>query len=190
MKRDTIIGYDGELMNTEIYFGEALIDPFALTQEQVSIPAIARRLSRIYRFGGESLCTVAEHSVNVSRMVPNHLAMAGLLHDAAEAYIGDCVRPLKQCSCFVRVASGRIRMQTFEEAENRILRVILGSQGIGYTTLPDAVKDADDAAMRDEMSFLSAADATARYMTPGEAEAAFMARYFEINKGRGIEVAA
>jgi uncharacterized protein len=70
--------------------------------EQINIRDIASALSKICRFGGhvEEFYSVAEHSF----LAANEAFQAGhspdeclavLLHDAAEAYVGDMVKPLK-----------------------------------------------------------------------------------------------
>jgi len=70
--------------------------------EDVCIEDIAHHLSLICRYGGacREFYSVAEHSVRMTEELERHsndvqLLFWCLLHDAAEAYLGDMVRPLK-----------------------------------------------------------------------------------------------
>jgi len=75
----------------------ALMNLTCPNAEDIDIEDIAQALSRICRFAGmtRDFYSVAEHSVHISRRVPPEVALAALLHDASEAYLGDLTRPLK-----------------------------------------------------------------------------------------------
>lgn len=65
--------------------------------DRVQIEDIAHGLAYQCRFNGQTreFYSVAQHSLIVASLVPSHLRLAALLHDAAEAYLGDMVKPLK-----------------------------------------------------------------------------------------------
>lgn len=77
----------------------------------IEIVDIAHALSLQCRFNGNCVAhySVAQHSVHVMEVIrdqyltpgaeffdDNNLLFAGLMHDAAEAYLGDLITPLKQ----------------------------------------------------------------------------------------------
>lgn len=80
-----------------------LLDP---RLEEVRIADIAHSLAMQCRWTGHTrrFLSIAEHSVHVSRLCPT---LSALLHDAPEAYLGDCSRPLKHAvPDLVRVEKG------------------------------------------------------------------------------------
>lgn len=65
-------------------------------QDEIDIKDIALALANKCRFSGHTqFFSVAEHSICVAYRLPPSLRLAGLLHDAAEAYLGDIPSPLK-----------------------------------------------------------------------------------------------
>lgn len=88
--------------------------PFAPKPEDVSIEVIAHHLATRGRWAGATqhktipsriFYSVAEHSVYVARYVEEvmgrpDLALEALLHDGAESYNGDLIRPLKYSAEF------------------------------------------------------------------------------------------
>lgn len=114
--------------------------------EDVELADVAHHLSQINRYGGATRRTysVAEHSVIVSLYVPPEYAREALLHDAAEAYVGDVIRPIKR-----KIGDG------FAETERAVEAAVFARFGI--TPTPEsraAVKEVDDRIIRDEIDAL------------------------------------
>src|SRR5687768_6677184 len=68
-----------------------------IEQSVFTIEDIANNLSKICRFTGsvDKFYSVGQHSVIVSHVVPPEQALAGLMHDASEAFMSDLNSPLK-----------------------------------------------------------------------------------------------
>lgn len=116
--------------------------------EDVHIEDIAHALSMICRYQGHTsrFYSVAEHSVLVAQAMGgyganNSLILRALLHDAAEAYICDVVRPLKRC------------LVGYAEAEERIEQVIWERFGLPSYAV-GLVKEIDNLILYDEAKAL------------------------------------
>ena len=112
--------------------------------EDIDLRDIGWALAHQCRYNGHGrfYYSVAEHSVLLSRHFgQGTLAREALLHDAAEAYIGDVIRPLKRS------------LPQFVEIEANLERVIFDRFNLP-STIRDQVKAADTAILTDERNRL------------------------------------
>jgi hypothetical protein len=137
----TAVDHDEPRYNMRTVSGRYLdiLDP---NPDDIELGDIAHALARVCRFGGmtKTVYTVGEHSIHVAdQLWRTHgdlrLAAAGLMHDAAEAYIGDVIAPLKRC------------LPGYAELEAAWEAAIGERFGIGVDELHDPrVKEADTGA--------------------------------------------
>lgn len=107
--------------------------------DDVDIEDIAHGLAYQCRFNGQTnaFYSVAQHSLIVAALVPEELRFAALLHDSAEAYLGDMVKPLK------------VLLPAFSEIEDNVSRIIGERFGVDLNHNP-IVKQADLIALATE----------------------------------------
>lgn len=107
--------------------------------EDINLEDIAHGLAHTCRWGGHSrvFYSVAQHSIVCSHYArPKHQLIA-LMHDAAEAYIGDVKRPLKYA------------MPNLMEIEHNIWMLIAAKFDLPIE-VPSEVKQIDDRALLTE----------------------------------------
>ena len=111
--------------------------------EDIDIDDIAHSLSMQCRFNGHSkyFYSVAEHCVLVSEHIAPEHALAGLLHDGAEAYMSDLPKPLKKLFPY------------FIELETNIEIIIAEKYGFQFPYHPD-IKTWDNQLLADEAAQL------------------------------------
>jgi len=152
-----------------------------------TIEDIAHGLSNVCLFAGqcEPFYSVAEHSVHVSRLVPAEHAFAGLMHDAAEAFIGDISKPLKDL------------LPEYRVIEHHMETVVLGRFGLTLP-LPPEIKEADIVMLATEQRAImknrddwnhthgrQPADLKIECWTPAAAKQAFLDRFHELRARAG-----
>lgn len=110
--------------------------------EDISILDIAHGLAMTCRYAGQigKFYSVAEHSVLVATNCPVDDRLAGLLHDAAEAYIGDVPSPFKS------------DISNYRSIENKILKVIFDKYNV--KSLSSSIKHVDEYALHTEAAIL------------------------------------
>lgn len=118
------------------------VDVLDFKARHVDLADIAQSISLICRYNGHlpSFYSVAEHSVRVAAYLEEQgcsleVQLTGLLHDAAEAYVGDMVRPLK------RVPEVGGKHQEMEAHIEAVIHDVLG----GVFPHPPEVAEADKA---------------------------------------------
>jgi hypothetical protein len=127
-----------------IYTYEGYRIPFenglSIDPRLISITDIAHALSNICRYTGHTskFYSVAEHSIHVSRLVPAKDAFWGLIHDAAEAYVGDLNRPLK------------FHLPNYKRWEATVMSAVIKKFSL-HPVIPNSVRLADDQMLVNEM---------------------------------------
>lgn len=137
----------------QTYHGKAFeLNP--ASAENVDFDDIIHSLSHINRYTGHAgQYSVAEHCCHVSDYLfatygDRRLALAGLLHDAHECYVGDISLP-------VQVALGHAFRDRLKSLAHGVDAAILEGLGLSGLDLYDArVKDADTRILLDERNAL------------------------------------
>ncbi|MEH2564298.1 hypothetical protein V1289_003925 [Bradyrhizobium sp. AZCC 2289] len=157
----------------------AWFDFCAPASSDFTIEDIAHGLANICRYSGQcsSFYSVAEHSILVSETAVG-FEFEALLHDAAEAFLGDITRPLKQM------------LPEYKRIEAEVERAILDRFGI-TGKLPAQVKKADLRVLAAEQKQImpegtdgwvrgqkvDPAPIVVRHLPPSEAKRVFLERF-------------
>ena len=166
----------------------ALLNP---SPSQIVIGDIAHGLAHQCRFNGQTnkFYSVAQHSVLVASILPRELRLAGLLHDASEAYLGDVVQPLKEL------------LPEYQAIEENFCKVLGMRFGVNLQH-NDAIRHADLVVLATERRDLMPMDMadwssiagitpmsrTIKPMSPEAASAQFMEMFFTLtNQKKSIK---
>jgi hypothetical protein len=132
-------------------FSGRRLHPLDPRPEEVTVEDVAHGLGNTCRYGGQCqfYYSVGTHSIYVSSELAEHgpaMALYGLFHDAAEAYITDVPRPLKR------------ELDGYDRIEEDILEAVWDRLGVSAPTDEqwEAVMAADDRLFRYEADRLLA----------------------------------
>lgn len=127
-------------MNIYTTYSGQVLDLNFIKPENVRIEDIAHSLSFQCRFNGHTkrFYSVAEHSLVLRNLVLEESGiqnlnrrMAAMLHDAAECYLGDITKPVRE------------RLFIGEAVEEQILRVIFKAFGVPFSSFDEELKAMD-----------------------------------------------
>ena len=145
---DTSTGVSGGPMNT---ISGVLLDPAKVTADDIRLYDIAHPLSFLCRGVGQvkHFLSVGQHCVNCAkeaqaRGYSDRVVLACLLHDGAEAYVSDVIRPVK------------VLLSNFKDIEHSFQSAIYEHFGLGDLTEEELslIRDIDDAMLWNEAKVL------------------------------------
>lgn len=132
--------------------GGEIIYPLNPAKTEIRLTSIAHALATLNRYTGHAAYpySVAEHSVHVSYLVERahgrELARAGLMHDAHEAYLGDCSSAVKRA--MRAITHGESPFDVLEDQWSARIRAAFDVSWDEHTA--EVVKHADTIALMTE----------------------------------------
>ena len=179
------------------------VNPLDLKPEDIDIRDIAHGLANICRFNGQCsrFYSVAEHSVLVSKIAEQRLvngspflphidsdnflivAKYGLLHDAAEAYLGDVIRPIKKGEKWQEIKNIQDRAQA--AIQKRFGVSDIGHSWVKLVDMDLVLTEGSQLFPKDKTVILFPAerikgDTPIGVFSPEQAEAAFLQRFTDL----------
>lgn len=159
------------------------------TVAMITVEDIACHLSKLCRFTGalDEFYSVTQHSIYCSYLVPDKYALLTLMHDAAEAYLGDVAKPLKEL------------MPVYQRLEGVVWNAICHKFGLPFVLPPEAKYADAQAYVKERFTHLSASPVDEFYhknvkmpvaalpshkLSPGEVATGFLRRFHELTSER------
>lgn len=171
--------------------------PLRVTENDVDVQDIAHSLAQQCRYNGHTggFFSVAEHSVIISRALERDgqnkiTQLTGLLHDAAETYTGDIIKPMKNS---LKHELEKIGWGSwFKAVEVSIEKAISAKFDLPYP-YPDIVHEYDRRIVADEKDCLFAGPGPWGYgekglgvriecLMPPAAKSDFLRRFWELTR--------